>query len=132
MKTKRTYLNYEQKATLLALKDKYIVEEISKRTGISESKIRSYFWRNKIKYKKCIVKGGNKDLTPSEEKVIKLLCKGYSNQEIANKLYLSITTVKTHLNNIYQKYYLYNLTPEYSTLRLLCAFKYLGIETKND
>lgn len=129
MKTKRTYLNYKQKATLLALKDKYIVEEISERTGIPEAKIRNYFWRNKIEYKRCTVKGGNKGLTPSEEKVIKLLCKGYSNQEIANKLYLSITTVKTHLNNIYQKYHLYNLTSEYSTLRLLCAFKYLGIKT---
>lgn len=41
--------------------------------------------------------------TNKEQEVIKLLVKGYSNQEIANELYLSVGTVKNYLSQIYAK-----------------------------
>ena len=42
-------------------------------------------------------------LTPKEEEVIAYLAKGYSNQEIADKIFISYNTVKTHRKNIYRK-----------------------------
>ena len=43
-------------------------------------------------------------LSKSEENVVTYLKQGYSNQEIANKLFLSVKTIKFHLTNIFKKY----------------------------
>ena len=57
-------------------------------------------------YSKAIVdfcrktKNSYKRLTVREEEIIKLIVGGYSNQSIADKLSLSIETVKTHKKNI--------------------------------
>lgn len=42
-------------------------------------------------------------LTNREKDVLQLLCKQYSNAEIAKKLFLSIRTVEGHRNNLFQK-----------------------------
>jgi two-component system NarL family response regulator len=42
-------------------------------------------------------------LTPREHEVFHLASKGLKNREIADKLYLSEKTIKTHLRNIYNK-----------------------------
>ncbi|HLT94703.1 MAG TPA: response regulator transcription factor [Membranihabitans sp.] len=42
-------------------------------------------------------------LTTREDEVLQLLVRGYSNAEIARTLYLSVSTVKTHAYNLYQK-----------------------------
>jgi DNA-binding NarL/FixJ family response regulator len=42
-------------------------------------------------------------LTPSEESIVRLVIKGESNQEIAQKLFVTEKTVKFHLTNIYAK-----------------------------
>ena len=44
-----------------------------------------------------------KDLTPREIEILKLISKGYSNKEIAQKLFLSEKTVKNHVYNIVKK-----------------------------
>ena len=38
-----------------------------------------------------------------EYEVLNLMAKGLSNQEIANKLYVSLPTIKTHSSNLYSK-----------------------------
>jgi DNA-binding NarL/FixJ family response regulator len=43
------------------------------------------------------------DLTPREGEVLGLIAQGLSNQEIAERLYISEATVKTHINNIFSK-----------------------------
>lgn len=43
------------------------------------------------------------ELSPREVEVLKLIAAGHSNQEIADKLYLSLNTIKSHTNNIYSK-----------------------------
>jgi len=43
------------------------------------------------------------DLSRREEEVLDLICKGYGNKEIADKLSLSVETVRTHLKRIYEK-----------------------------
>lgn len=43
-------------------------------------------------------------LTPREKEILKLYVEGYSNQEVAENLNISIRTVETHKNNIMQKF----------------------------
>jgi LuxR family maltose regulon positive regulatory protein len=42
-------------------------------------------------------------LSERELELLRLVAAGYSNQEIAEKLFLAIGTVKKHLNNIFGK-----------------------------
>ena len=42
-------------------------------------------------------------ITKREEEVIRLICEGLSNKEIANRLYISVETVKDHNHNIFRK-----------------------------
>ena len=43
------------------------------------------------------------DLRPRELEILEAIAAGHSNQQIADRLYISINTVKTHLKNLYQK-----------------------------
>ncbi|ELR71959.1 regulatory protein, LuxR:Response regulator receiver [Fulvivirga imtechensis AK7] len=43
------------------------------------------------------------DLTNREHEVLQLVARGYSNADIAESLFLSISTVKTHVSNLYVK-----------------------------
>lgn len=43
------------------------------------------------------------NLTSREYEVLQLLVQGHSNADIAEKLYLSLSTIKTHVSNLYIK-----------------------------
>ncbi|GGB80023.1 helix-turn-helix transcriptional regulator [Flavobacterium suaedae] len=43
------------------------------------------------------------NLSPRELEVLELMAKGYSNAEIAENLFLSLNTVKTHSSKLYEK-----------------------------
>lgn len=43
------------------------------------------------------------DISPREKEVLLLLVKGKTNDEIANELYISLSTVKTHIRNLFTK-----------------------------
>lgn len=49
------------------------------------------------------VKNQNLTLTNQEEKIAKLILKDKSNQQIADELFVSLSTVKTHIRNLYAK-----------------------------
>ncbi len=42
-------------------------------------------------------------ISPREKEIITLIMKGYSNQKISDQLFISLSTVKTHIRNIFQK-----------------------------
>lgn len=42
-------------------------------------------------------------LTSREQEILNLLAMGYPNRKIADKLYLSVNTIKTHLSNLFDK-----------------------------
>ena len=48
--------------------------------------------------------GPRPGITKAEAEVLALLCEGCSNAEIAEKLYLSEATVKTHISHVMKKY----------------------------
>jgi ATP/maltotriose-dependent transcriptional regulator MalT len=50
------------------------------------------------------------DLTEHEEQVLLLISKGYQNSEIAEKLFVSVNTIKTHTKNIFIKLNVRNRT----------------------
>jgi len=43
------------------------------------------------------------NLSPREYEVLQLMAKGLSNADIADQLYLTISTIKTHVSNLYVK-----------------------------
>ena len=43
------------------------------------------------------------DLTKKEREVVDLLCEGLSKQQIADKLFVQLCTVSTHIKNIFAK-----------------------------
>jgi ATP/maltotriose-dependent transcriptional regulator MalT len=45
----------------------------------------------------------NRGLPPRETELLPFLCKGLSDHEIADRLVLSVGTVKTHIHNIFRK-----------------------------
>jgi LuxR family maltose regulon positive regulatory protein len=49
-------------------------------------------------------------LTPRETEVLKLIAEGMSNREIAQRLYISLSTVKRHNATIFSKLAVYNRT----------------------
>jgi two-component system, NarL family, response regulator DegU len=67
-------------------------------------------------------------LTKAEKEIVSLICQGYRNKEIAQKLHVSEQTVKSHCNRIYKKVgvsdrlqlaiYVYKLWPDWSHSRL--------------
>ena len=58
---------------------------------------------NELKEKTILEKIKQYDLTQTEEKVLILITEGNKNAEIAEKLFISINTVKTHTRNIFIK-----------------------------
>lgn len=42
-------------------------------------------------------------ISPREYEVLQLMAAGLSNQEIANRLFISLNTVKTHISNLFLK-----------------------------
>ncbi len=43
-------------------------------------------------------------LTPREQQVAALTCLGYTNQQIAHQLVISVNTVRSHIRNVLDKY----------------------------
>jgi DNA-binding CsgD family transcriptional regulator len=50
-----------------------------------------------------VIRAGAEELTAAERRVARLAADGYSNQQIADALVVSIRTVEAHLAHVYQK-----------------------------
>lgn len=67
----------------------------------------------------CFAGGVENEMTGRELEVLLLLAQGYGNQAIAEKLFVSVTTIKTHLRNINIKLGAHNRTEAISIARRL-------------
>lgn len=63
------------------------------------------------------------DLTNREKEVLQLIAQGYANQEIADELFITLKTVKTHVSNILSK-----LEVEDRTQAAIYAFRHDLVE----
>ncbi len=111
------YMNeYIEKAILLAQKYGYVrifadegseVYQVFEKYEPNMSKMIKKAFFNNIKEevnKFSIIHNKKREvITNAEMKILKLMEDGYSNDDIANKLYISKSTVKTHINHIYSK-----------------------------
>lgn len=52
---------------------------------------------------KAIKNGSCKDLTNREFEILEFLSRGYRYKEIGDKLFISVETVRKHINNVYKK-----------------------------
>lgn len=51
----------------------------------------------------CIDYLAQAGISKREKEIVDLILKGYTNRKIANQLFISLSTVKTHIKNIFQK-----------------------------
>jgi len=74
------------------------------------------------------IQGTDADLSPREGEVLQLVAQGASNKKIADSLFISENTVKTHLRNIMEKLHLANRSQAaaYAINRGLVQYKEQG------
>jgi DNA-binding NarL/FixJ family response regulator len=65
-----------------------------------------------------LVSRGEDPLTPREQEILALLVQGYRYREIADRLFISIDTVRTHVRHVYEKMHVRS--------RAEATVKYLG------
>lgn len=76
------------------------IAEAIRRTYLGEEIIEEEVFRKLVAQDKKML---HDDLTKRELEVLSLITKGLSNQEIAERLFITIKTVKTHVSNILSK-----------------------------
>ncbi len=62
-----------------------------------------WFWISRKKHRSKTLSDAKEQLTKQEQNILKLLLEDKTNKEIAEALFVSLSTVKTHVNNIYKK-----------------------------
>ena len=63
----------------------------------------TWFWYTRKKDQNKKINNAKDQLTKQEQNILNLLLEEKSNKEIADALFVSLSTVKTHVNNIYKK-----------------------------
>ncbi|GGD12583.1 helix-turn-helix domain-containing protein [Hyunsoonleella pacifica] len=64
----------------------------------------NFWFISRSKRKTAKLKTETKDqLTKQEQNILDLILEGHTNKEIAETLFVSVSTVKTHVNNLYKK-----------------------------
>ncbi|UWX54375.1 LuxR C-terminal-related transcriptional regulator [Maribacter litopenaei] len=63
----------------------------------------AYLWNSQKRFRVAKNNQLANELSQQEKKVVHHINKGLSNKEIASTLFISVSTVKSHINNIYKK-----------------------------
>ena len=120
-------LTETEKQYILQNRLKLTINEMSKHLQKSPNTIRYFLTTHKLPYKRTVF-FRNPNLTEREKEVMELVSKGLNNQQIADKLVISLATLKTHLCNIYSKYNLTGTEQDFSVQRVRAVLKYLNLE----
>jgi predicted ATPase/DNA-binding CsgD family transcriptional regulator len=60
-------------------------------------------WTRRARGPRTRPPGGWESLTPTEAKVVELICEGLTNRQIGERMFVSRNTVKTHVSNVFRK-----------------------------
>ena len=112
-----------EKQYILQNRLKLTINEMSKHLQRNPKTIYSFLASHKLSYKRAVV-FRNPNLTEREKEVMALVSRGLNNQQIIDKLVISLTTLKTHLSNIYSKYNLTGPRVDFSVQRLRAVLKF--------
>lgn len=63
----------------------------------------NFFFYGKLKKINRLLPSKEESLSKQEKKVLELILENKSNKEIASKMFVSLSTVKSHINNLYKK-----------------------------
>jgi DNA-binding NarL/FixJ family response regulator len=106
--------------------DSYLLKKATKAISSGELWLDRKTMRNILSYESFSKR--EVKLTEAEKEIVSLICQGYRNKEIAQKLHISEQTVKSHCNRIYKKVgvsdrlqlaiYVYKLWPDWSHARV--------------
>ncbi len=106
--------------------DSYLLRKATKAISSGELWLDRKTMRNILSYESFSKR--EVKLTEAEKEIVSLICQGYRNKEIAQKLHVSEQTVKSHCNRIYKKVgvsdrlqlaiYVYKLWPDWSHSRV--------------
>ena len=106
--------------------DSYLLRKATKAISSGELWLDRKTMRNILSYESFSKK--EVKLTEAEKEIVSLICQGFRNKEIAQKLNISEQTVKSHCNRIYKKVgvsdrlqlaiYVYKLWPDWSHARV--------------
>lgn len=100
-KIKRRYFTQEEKEFIFKNRKEMFISEIAKILKRTDGTIRNFLSKKKLSFKR--VSYDSRILTKKEEEVISLMAEGLTDKEIAEKLFLAETTIRTHKINIYSK-----------------------------
>lgn len=84
-------------------KELYILNVIKKHVENMVSKLTLLYRGQKSQDKVLVTFSKEYNLTKREKDVLGLINKGYSNKEIADRLFISLSTVKKHIYNLFEK-----------------------------
>lgn len=116
-------LTDEQKKFVYLNRYRMTVPEMAETLQIKQQTIRTYLNQRNLDYKKVCGVNSN-GLTIRETEILSLMSQGFDNEEIAKKLIIGITTVKTHLMHIFLKLGLKYVPPHVQRVR--AVLMYLG------
>lgn len=71
-------------------------------------------------------------LTDRENDVMRLVARGYTNQEICKKLYIAYSTMKSHLDSLYKKLSVTKNGKKIKITRVRAVLIYLGLAKAED
>jgi DNA-binding NarL/FixJ family response regulator len=80
----------------------HAIEQVYEGVNYIEPVLKEQMMQNMLQFKKTTA-GKLPNLTQREKEILKLIVEEYTNQEIADKLYLSLRTVENHRSSLLQK-----------------------------
>ncbi len=105
--------NYAEQYSAELASDKYLITAI-KSKGLPWwayllmvitiiSLLGNYFLYMKLKKRNELISSKEESLSTQEKKILALILDNKTNKEIASEMFVSLSTVKTHINNLYKK-----------------------------
>ena len=127
---KRGYLSEEEKKFIIENSSKYTPKELGIKLNRSANTIRSFIKRWGLiscTNKKMKSRNNPYEFTDREREIIELLAQGKGNNEIMDTLFITKSTLKTHIFNIYGKLNVRESKETGSELRTRAVLKWLGV-----